>query len=151
MQSQSNQALVSTRNRWTLDADSTVKLLSMLDDASRKVITIPMRLSWLRMYKQYEIDDWRRNLLYHKPKPSREKQCTVCGTGDPLHYPHGMLGGAFCPEHHTYTNHDFLDGELAERAKTEASTKAIPDIVKHQTIQVMTHYKYSNIDSHLHT
>ena len=72
-------------------------------------------MSWLRMFVQCDIDDWKRALANNKAKMERQKKCEICGTGDPLSYPRGITKGARCPMHNHFSKEAGIKGAIKEK------------------------------------
>jgi len=111
---------------WTSNDDNVAKALDLLNGFKSKVITYAHRLTWLKWFRFYDIDDWKRKVIDDKPKITRNKKCGYCDNSDPLMYPEGMLAPPRCQDHYPYDHTCFIDRDLAAVAGIMPATCAFP-------------------------
>lgn len=123
---------------WTPKVDKVQGLLDRLQEFSAKTLPVAQRVPWLKFFKQYDIDDWKRAIMKQIPELHRKKTCCICHSEDPLYYPHGILGDAFCSGHYELTPDDFLKGDVALRCGAEETEKSLPDLCSTHNFPIST-------------
>jgi hypothetical protein len=89
--------------RWSNDPENVANIIKHFSSIKPKAASCASRMSWIKWFRVYDFDDWSRlTRLNKESKTDRMKTCHACEKGDPLHYPEGMLGKAYCDEHWQY-------------------------------------------------
>ena len=86
-------------HRWATSDNEIENAIMLFRELNNKAISPPQRLTWIKMYKFYDIDHWKRSKYKYGGRMNRSKVCATCDSREGLRYPQGVFGPAYCHRH----------------------------------------------------
>lgn len=72
--------------KWTGEPDNVKRMLDRLQEATTKAMPVAQRLSWLKLFKQYDIENWKRAMM-SKSRSQKDQELLHLSRGRPAILP----------------------------------------------------------------